>query len=84
MKYSEDLYENKEDVLRHTYLKERSNILQPNRPFTSSVKQRGTFERERDTFGLDREFRSVRIYPIFFMLLLETIIKEYASGIWTF
>jgi len=28
-----------------------------NRPFTSSVKQRGTFYNEKITFGTDREFK---------------------------
>ena len=36
-------------------------ILQPNRPYTSTVRQRGTFYGTKMTFGTDKEFREVSL-----------------------
>ncbi len=36
--YTEDLYENKEDTKRKDYITERSKILEPERPYTSTVR----------------------------------------------
>jgi hypothetical protein len=57
--YTEDLYENKEDTKRKDYITERGKILEPQRPYTSTVKQRGTFYNTKTTFGLDRDFPEV-------------------------
>lgn len=54
--YTEDLYERKEDFTRDDYIKRRSLIMEPERPYTTTVKQRGTFYSEKQTFGEDREF----------------------------
>ena len=58
--YREDLYENKEDVRRNQYVEHRTKILNQQRPYTSTVRQRGTFYSEKLTFGSDREFPHVR------------------------
>ena len=54
--YTEDLFENKEDMVRDDYIRRRSQIMYPSKPYTSTVKQRGTFYSERLTYGEDREF----------------------------
>lgn len=54
--YTEDLYENKQDMIRDDYVKRRSLIVEPERPYTTTVKQRGTFYSEKLTYGEDREF----------------------------
>lgn len=38
MPYTEDLYEHKVDDIRNDYIKNSSKILQPGRPYTSTVK----------------------------------------------
>jgi hypothetical protein len=58
MPYTEDLFERKEDFTREDYIKRRSHIIEPGRPYTSTVRQRGTFYNEKVTFGTDREFPS--------------------------
>lgn len=57
--YTEDLYENKEELIKQDYINRRNQILQPNRPYTTTVKQHGTFYNEKLTYGLDREFPEV-------------------------
>lgn len=57
--YSEDQYEHKEDDKRNDYIENRSRILQPERPYTSTVRQRGTFYGPKITFGTDRDFPDV-------------------------
>jgi hypothetical protein len=43
----------------------RSIILNQNRPYTSTVRQRGTFYNTKNTFGTDTEFMPViRIFII--------------------
>ena len=59
VKYTEDLYENKEDLKRQDYVMRRSQILNLQRPYTSTVRQRGTFYAEKTTYGTDREFPNV-------------------------
>jgi len=58
--YIEDLYENKEDIKRKEYIESRNKILLLNRPYSSTVRQRGTFYNTKTTFGVDREFPEVR------------------------
>ena len=53
--YTEDQYEMKEDLARNDYLKSRQQIL-CERPYTTSVRQRGTFYGTKQTFGTDRDF----------------------------
>ena len=36
--YTEDLYENKEDMIRDDYVRRRSQIMYPAKPYTSTVK----------------------------------------------
>ena len=43
-------------MTRDDYIKRRSLIIEPERPYTTTVKQRGTFYSERMTYGEDREF----------------------------
>ena len=59
--YMEDLYENKEDMQRNDYIKNRSQILSIERPYTSTVRQRGTFYSQKNTFGTDRNFPEVKL-----------------------
>lgn len=58
--YTEDLYENKDDVKRSQYILHREKILNLQRPYTSTVRQRGTFYSEKLTFGSDRDFPNVK------------------------
>lgn len=54
--YTEDLYENKEELIKMDYVNRRNDILVPALPYTTTVKQHGTFYNERITYGLDRDF----------------------------
>ena len=56
----EDLYENKDDLKKQDYIRRRCEILALERPYTSTVRQRGTFYNTKTTFGADREFPDVR------------------------
>jgi hypothetical protein len=47
---------------RDDYIMRRSIILNQNRPYTSTVRQRGTFYNTKNTFGTDREFMPVINY----------------------
>ena len=57
--YTEDLYENKEELIKMDYVNRRNQILVPGLPYTTTVKQHGTFYNERITFGEDRDFPQV-------------------------
>ena len=57
--YTEDLYENKEELIKMDYVNRRNQILVPGLPYTTTVKQHGTFYNERITYGLDRDFPQV-------------------------
>jgi hypothetical protein len=57
--YTEDLYETKEDLTRMDYIKRRSLILAPSRPYTSTVRQRGTFYPQYMTYGTLKQFPEV-------------------------
>ncbi len=46
-------------MTRDDYIMRRSVILNQERPYTSTVKQRGTFYNTKTTFGTDREFKEV-------------------------
>jgi len=58
----EDQFERKEDMSREDYLRRRSQILSE-RPYTTTVKQRGTFYSTKDTFGTDRDFKAKKPWP---------------------
>lgn len=57
--YTEDLYENKEELIKMDYVNRRNQILVPGLPYTTTVKQHGTFYNERITYGEDRDFPQV-------------------------
>ena len=57
--YTEDLYENKEDLIKKDYIQRTSLILEPGRPYTTTVVQHGTFYPERIIYGSDRFFPPV-------------------------
>lgn len=54
--YTEDLYETKEELIKQDYVNRRNQILLPGRPYTTTVRQRGTFYNGKITYGVDREF----------------------------
>ena len=49
-------YERKEDMRKLDYQRRAALILDKSKPWTNTVKQHGTFESFRKTFGSDREF----------------------------
>jgi hypothetical protein len=49
--YIEDAYERKEDIRKLDYQRRAAQILDKNHPYTTSVKQHGTFEAFRKTYG---------------------------------
>ena len=51
-------------MTRNDYIFRRSQIMDGSRPYTTAVKQRGTFYSEKDTFGTDRDFKDVIIIII--------------------
>ena len=54
--YVEDAYERKEDMKKVDYQRRASLILDKSRPYNSSVKQHGTFDSFRKTYGTDGIF----------------------------
>lgn len=54
--YIEDAYERKEDMRRLDYQRRAALILDKGSPFKSSVKQHGTFDPYRTTYGSDKKF----------------------------
>lgn len=56
MPYTEDAFERKEDMRRLDYKRRAQLILDKGSPFTSSVKQRGTFEPLSVTYGNNGDF----------------------------
>ena len=48
-------------MIREDYIKRRSLILSQSRPYTTTVKQRGTFYSTKNTFGTEIDFPDVRI-----------------------
>lgn len=54
--YVEDAFERKEDMRRLDYKRRAQLILNKEMPFTSTVKQHGTFEPMNQTYGNDSDF----------------------------
>lgn len=83
--YTEDLYENKEDLMRQDYLKRRSLILTPNRPYTSTVRQRGTFYPQYMTYGTLKSFPEVsqRRDTVLSSMPIESDSQGLATCSWT-
>lgn len=54
--YTEDLYENKEELIKFDYVNRRSLILTPNKAYTTTVVQHGTFYPQYLTYGTLKEF----------------------------
>ena len=62
--YSEDQYEHSENDKRQDYIDRSTKIIHPDRPYTSTVRQRGTFYNTKLTFGSDVEFpNKPRVMP---------------------
>ena len=59
----EDEYERKEDMRRLDYQRRMAMILDKNNSFKNSVKQHGTFDPFRKTYGTDRKFAE-KVIPI--------------------
>lgn len=57
--YIEDLYENKEDLIKADFIARTRKILTPNKPYTTAVKQHGTFYPHYLTYGSLKEFPKV-------------------------
>lgn len=68
--YTEDLYENKEELIKSDYVNRRCQILTPNRPYTTIVRQHGTFYPTYQTYGTLKQFPNVS-YCIFYDRLLR-------------
>lgn len=56
--YVEDAYERKEDMRKLDYQRRAALILDKNQAYTSSVKQHGTFDPTRKTYGSELKFSS--------------------------
>lgn len=63
--YMEDPYERKEDMQREEYAKHQSKILNKNKPWQTTVKQRDTFLPTPLTYGTTVQFQEKQSPPRF-------------------
>lgn len=62
--YTEDAYERKEDMRKLDYQRRAALILDKNKAYTTSVKQHGTFDSFRKTYGNDGDFPAKPKYVV--------------------